>query len=137
MKFYQRHAQCILCQTNVNFVGRQAKVPRDEAMAAYEEAIVAAPQEQVAHLEECRMAVCLDAIRRIKERGVTGVVAAGSLSSPAALGPSGPSAKPRRTGKAVGQGAQAGRGDRINEAPCLGLLMLLQACRTDLDELEA
>ena len=82
MKFYQRHAQCILCQTNVNFVGRQAKVPRDEAMAAYEEAIVAAPQEQVAHLEECRMAVCLDAIRRIKEGGVTGGEAAEAANVP-------------------------------------------------------
>ena len=224
---------------NVNFVGRQAGAQRDEAMPAYVEALFAAPQEQVEHLEECRMAVCLDAIRRIKERGVTGVEAAGSLSSPAArrsgkrtaasgealaapaakkarcskgppqlgaavrlpaaaaelcwgstgkrsarnaaeaadgqrgpaesrplkrtaatpaeadaapnakrarratvkkaaaVGPSGPSAKPRRTGKAVGQGAPAGRGDRINEAPCLGLLMLLQACRTNLDELEA
>ena len=51
-------------------------------MAAYEEALVAAPEGHVAHLEECRMAVCLDAIWRIKEGGVTGGEAAEAANVP-------------------------------------------------------
>ena len=52
-------------------------------MAAYAEALGAAPEVHVAQLEECRMAVCLDATQRINNRrGVTGGEAAEAANVP-------------------------------------------------------
>ena len=140
----------------INCVARNMKVQHLEAKTAYIQAVQAATPEQIADLENFRMKLHMDAVQRIKNGlGVGGQQAAGSdlpvpenqaccrrrrrTAEAVNNDADAPGASPRRrrTGTAVKGTAQPGIRNLIHETPCHGLLMLLKACRNDLDEMEA
>ena len=143
----------------INCVARNMKVQHLEAKTAYIQAVQAAPLEQIADLENFRMELHMDAAQRIKnglevgeqQAAVSGLPAVSQeacrfqrrteAASAAAVSngadAAGPFTKRRCTGTAVKETVQADIRDLIHETPCHGLLMLLRACRNDLDEIEA